>query len=176
MSSKIFVLFALITISFGSGACGGASSDQTPTNNQSANSGASTSSNVPATNGSDPAAANKKAAANEMPMNPPTNSSAPPTTTQNGAPNPTPFTVKPVGKSPDDSTISMALLDDLVRTRTFKSHPQLVKVEEIYLSKESNRKIIKVYLKNGTMKELPGSSFDDVMSEPAENILKAVAK
>src|SRR5712692_7050897 len=49
--------------------------------------------------------------------------------------------------APDNSEVVVTLARDLVKTRTFKSHPTLIKVEEITDGMNINKKTIKVYLK-----------------------------
>jgi hypothetical protein len=75
---------------------------------------------------------------------------------------------------PDDSTVETALGENLVRTRTFKNHPRLKKIEETMIVSENNRRIVKVYFKNGQMKEIPEGKIKDAISAKADDILKAV--
>lgn len=78
----------------------------------------------------------------------------------------------PAGKSaPDDSVFTTRLTDVGLETRTFKSEPQLEKVERITSAKG---KTIKVYLRNGKVFELPGDQLQNLASIPASEILKAV--
>lgn len=83
--------------------------------------------------------------------------------------------VQPLTQSaPDDSEIETALGENLVKTRAFKNNSRLLKVEETTVITENNRKIIKVYLKNGQVKEISDGKIKDAMTETAANILKAV--
>ena len=79
----------------------------------------------------------------------------------------------PTQAAPDNSEISSTLSENFVQTRTFKDHPQIEKVEMTTLPKENNRKIIKVYLKGGKVKEIPEDKIGDPMAASADNILKA---
>jgi len=79
----------------------------------------------------------------------------------------------PTQAAPDNSEISSALTENFVQTRTFKNHPQLEKVEATTLTKENNRKVIKVYLKGGKVIEISKDKILDPMVESADNILKA---
>jgi len=115
-------------------------------------------------------------------INPPTSNSAPsnnpalpgnvavkkiPMQTNGAKPN------GPTQAAPDNSEISSTLSENFVQTRTFKDHPQIEKVEMTTLPKENNRKIIKVYLKGGKVKEIPEDKIGDPMAASADNILKA---
>ena len=79
------------------------------------------------------------------------------------------------GPGPDDSDVKSALGENLVETQTFHSHPQLDKVEKTtaFVNGEP-RSSIKVYLKNGQVKEVSANALKDPMSAPAADILKAV--
>lgn len=76
--------------------------------------------------------------------------------------------------APDDSVIttSMNKQGAPIETRTFKSHPTLVKVERVYT--ELKNPTIKVYLKNGKTYDLPKEKIDDIFNISANEILKAV--
>jgi hypothetical protein len=76
--------------------------------------------------------------------------------------------------APDDSEVTATLARDLVKTRTFKSHPTLAKVEEITDGGNINKKTIKVYLKSGAVKEIPDGKIGDPMTVPASTIVAAV--
>ena len=73
--------------------------------------------------------------------------------------------------APDSSEITTALGQDLVETRTFKNNAQIAKIEVIGTTK----KTVKVYLRNGQVRELPEGKVGDPLSESASNILKALA-
>ncbi len=73
--------------------------------------------------------------------------------------------------APDSSEITTSLGQDLVETRTFKNNAQIAKIEVI----GTGKKIIKVYLRNGQVRELPEGKVGDPLSESANNILKALA-
>ena len=83
-------------------------------------------------------------------------------------------TSAPAQPAPDNSEVSSVLTNNLVQTRTFKNNPQLLKVEITTIVAENNRKVVKVYLKNGKVKELPEGKISDPLTETADNILKAV--
>jgi hypothetical protein len=76
--------------------------------------------------------------------------------------------------APDDSEVTAALARDLVKTRTFKSHPTIAKVEEITDGTNINHKTIKVYLKSGAVKEIPDGKIGDPMAAPAAKIVAAI--
>ena len=78
--------------------------------------------------------------------------------------------------APDDSEVTVALARDLVKTRTFKSHATLAKVEEITDGSNINHKTIKVYLKSGEVKEIPTTKIGDPMTVPAATIVSAIGK
>ena len=88
--------------------------------------------------------------------------------TQSGA-----ISKPPAQAAPDNSEVSAALTENFVQTRTFKNHPRLEKVEATTLTKENNRKVIKVYLKGGKVIEISKDKILDPMVESADNILKA---
>ena len=76
------------------------------------------------------------------------------------------------GPAPDDSEIKTALGENLVQTRTFHSHPQIAKVEKTtILGSGEARTTIKVYLKNGQVKEI---RLANALTAPAADILKAI--
>lgn len=76
--------------------------------------------------------------------------------------------------APDNSEITIRLDQFPIETRTFKSHPQLAKVERI--QDVANKKtVVKVYLKNGQVKELPENTVQNAMAAPAAEIVKAAA-
>ncbi len=78
----------------------------------------------------------------------------------------------PAGRpAPDDSIFTTQLTDVGLETRTFKSDPQLKKVERITSAKG---KTIKVYLRSGKVIELQGDKLQNLPSIPASEILKAV--
>lgn len=76
--------------------------------------------------------------------------------------------------APDNSEISTTLGENLMRTRVFLNNAQMVKIEETTIINENNRTILKVYLRNGQVKEIPAGQITDPMSESAANILKIV--
>jgi hypothetical protein len=84
-----------------------------------------------------------------------------------------PQTIFESAPPPDDSTVETAFAENLVRTRTFKNHPRLKKVEETVVIAENNRKIVKVYFKNGQVKEIPEGKIKDAISARADDVLKA---
>lgn len=74
--------------------------------------------------------------------------------------------------APDNSEITVSLGQFPVETRTFKSNAQLAKVERI--QDVANKKTtVKVYLKNGQVKELTGDIGIDPMKAMATEILSA---
>ena len=79
------------------------------------------------------------------------------------------------GPAPDDSDIKTALGENLVQTRTFHSNPQLAKIEKTtaFVNGEPHS-TVKVFLKNGQVKDLNTAAVKDPMSASAADILKAV--
>lgn len=78
--------------------------------------------------------------------------------------------------APDNSDISTTLGENLVETRTFKNNAQIAKIERITEAANNGKKTVKVYLRNGQVRELPDGKVADAMAETAANILKAVAE
>jgi hypothetical protein len=74
--------------------------------------------------------------------------------------------------APDNSEITISLGQFPVETRTFKNNPQLAKVERIQ-DVANKKNIIKVYLKNGQVKEIAENAVQNPMAAPAAEILKA---
>jgi hypothetical protein len=75
--------------------------------------------------------------------------------------------------APDNSEVSVSLGEYPIETRTFKSHPQLAKVERI--QDVANKKtIVKVYLKNGQVRELGDGKIQNPMGAAANDILQAL--
>lgn len=72
--------------------------------------------------------------------------------------------------APNDSEITTSLAQDVVQTRTFKTNKQIAKVEVI----GSDKKTVRVYLRDGKVRDLPDGKIGDALSESPENILKAV--
>ena len=133
--------------------------------------------------------ANKAIAVPSPDVNPPSNASVPPaapavnTASSAGTQNPKKIPVpdlkpQPINQTaPDGSQISVALGADLVKTRTFKNNSQLTKVEEILVgATPGGKKTIKVYLKNGQVKEISEGKVGDAMTESAAGLLKAIDK
>ena len=72
--------------------------------------------------------------------------------------------------APENSEFSAALTDIVFERRTFKAHPQLLKVEKIT---KGEKKTIKVYLIDGKVIELPGESVPFISTAPSSAILQA---
>jgi hypothetical protein len=70
--------------------------------------------------------------------------------------------------APEDSTISATLTDVAREVRTWKHHPLLSKVEKIYDGGDGK---IKVYLKNGKVIDLPGSSITQLGQVSSATVL-----
>lgn len=73
--------------------------------------------------------------------------------------------------APDDSTFSAELTDIAREVRTFKSHPQLLKVEKTI--EPGKQPVIKVFLRGGKIVTLPGDKITNLASVPASSILSA---
>ena len=72
--------------------------------------------------------------------------------------------------APEDSEFAAALTDIVFERRTFKAHPQLLKVEKIT---KGEKKTVKVYLVDGKVIELPGESVPFISTAPSSAILQA---
>lgn len=77
-----------------------------------------------------------------------------------------------VASAPDNSEITVSLGQFPVETRTFKNHPQLAKVEKIQ-DVPNKKNVVKVYLRNGQVKQLPDNITLEPLSAPAASILQA---
>ncbi len=75
-----------------------------------------------------------------------------------------------VQTAPEDSEFTIQLTDVGIETRTFKNHPQLAKVEKRI---EPGKEVIKIYLKNGKVVEVPGDKLGPIKTETSSNILAA---
>lgn len=75
--------------------------------------------------------------------------------------------------APDNSMITTSLGQDAVETRTFKNHQQLAKVERIQ-DLANKKTIVKVYLRNGQVREVPEGKISNPMAAPATEILQAL--
>ena len=73
--------------------------------------------------------------------------------------------------APDNSEVTVSLGQFPVETRTFKNNAELAKVERI--QDVANKKtIVKVYLRNGQVKELPPNVLGNPMAASAAEILE----
>jgi hypothetical protein len=70
--------------------------------------------------------------------------------------------------APDNSTFTSYLTDAGYEIRTFKNHPQLLRVEKRTATDGSQT--IKVFLRNGKVVELPGKTIPLIATAPAEVI------
>lgn len=73
--------------------------------------------------------------------------------------------------APDDSTFTSYLTDAGYEIRTFKNHPQLVKVEKKIAG--DGTQSLKVFLRNGKVVNLPPQSISPLATAPASLILQA---
>jgi len=166
-----FLIFSVIFASFSAG-CGGDSesvNSSSRTNSANAN---YIQSNFPASTAPAPIAnSSTNTPSSNTVINIPTNNAA---VKKIPMPGKSMQTSAPAQPAPDNSEVSSVLTNNLVQTRTFKNNPQLLKVEITTIVAENNRKVVKVYLKNGKVKELPEGKISDPLTETADNILKAV--
>ena len=72
--------------------------------------------------------------------------------------------------APDNSTFVSYLTDAGYEIRTFKSHPQLIRVER---KVATDSQTIKVFLRNGRVVELPGNAITTLATASADSILSA---
>jgi hypothetical protein len=73
--------------------------------------------------------------------------------------------------APDDSTFTSYLSEAGYEIRTFRSHPQLKKVEK--RTTDDGKVTIKVFLRNGKVIELPGTAIQVLSNAPAFQIMDA---
>jgi hypothetical protein len=71
--------------------------------------------------------------------------------------------------APDNSTFTSYLTDAGYEIRTFKNHPQLLKVEKKISS--DGKQSLKVFLRGGRVIELPGQKINPLSTAPAAHIL-----
>lgn len=72
--------------------------------------------------------------------------------------------------APDNSTFAAYLTDAGYEIRTFKNHPQLLKVEKKITS--DGKQTLKVFLRGGKVVELPGQKINPLATAPASFILQ----
>ncbi len=72
--------------------------------------------------------------------------------------------------APDNSTFASYLTDAGYEIRTFKNHPQLLKVEK-KITSDGNQSL-KVFLRGGKVIELPGQRINPLSTAPAAHILE----
>ena len=72
--------------------------------------------------------------------------------------------------APDNSEYSASLTKDMVETRTFKVHPVIAKAVRTTTPKTST---LRIYFRDGSIKDLPGSSVKDLAKAPAEELIRA---
>jgi len=70
----------------------------------------------------------------------------------------------------EDSEFGVVLTDVVFERRTFKRHPQLLKIEKIT---SGEKKTINVYLKDGRIVEVPGEKINSISTAGSAGILKA---
>lgn len=75
--------------------------------------------------------------------------------------------------APEDSLFKAQMTNEgmPIETRTFKSHPQILKVERVWITPQEKR--LKVYLRNGKTVEADGNSFDQLNIAASSQILEA---
>ena len=73
--------------------------------------------------------------------------------------------------APEDSEFAVALTDIVVERRTFNRHAILARVEKVT---EGERSTIYVFTKDGSRRELPGSSIPSLSTAPSAVILQAI--
>ncbi|MEJ7846521.1 MAG: hypothetical protein WKF92_00355 [Pyrinomonadaceae bacterium] len=71
--------------------------------------------------------------------------------------------------APEDSEFAVILTNAAVELRTFKNHPRLLKVEKRSSGEES---ILRVFLKDGKIIDLPGEKIPQLGTETAAHILE----
>lgn len=71
--------------------------------------------------------------------------------------------------APEDSEFAVILTNAAIELRTFKNHPQLLKVEKRSSGEES---IVRVFLKGGRVIDLPGEKIPALGTETADKILE----
>lgn len=75
--------------------------------------------------------------------------------------------------APEDSFFKAEMTSEgmPIETRTFQSHPQILKVERLWITAQEKR--LKVHLRNGKTVEADGSSFDQLNIAASSQILEA---
>lgn len=73
--------------------------------------------------------------------------------------------------APDNSTFTSYLTDAGYEIRTFKSHPQLLRVERKVAA--DGKQTVKVFLRNGKVVDLPGQSLSPLATVSADSIMQA---
>jgi len=73
--------------------------------------------------------------------------------------------------APDNSTFTSYLTDSGYEIRTFKNHPQLLKVEKKITA--DGKQSLKIFLRDGKVVELPGQRITILATAPAASILEA---
>lgn len=83
---------------------------------------------------------------------------------------------KLVTPAPDDSEVSsqMTAKGQPVETRVFKSHPQLAKIERLYVTMD--QPTMTVYLKNGKKVVVPNGKIGNPLTASADAILNAAGQ
>ena len=81
---------------------------------------------------------------------------------------PVPVNTRP---APEDSEITTSLTDVALEVRVWKKHPTLAKIEKVY---DGQNVSIKVYLRDGRIIDLPGSSIAQLDQIPSATVLTLV--
>ncbi|MCY7346355.1 MAG: hypothetical protein LH614_09070 [Pyrinomonadaceae bacterium] len=81
-----------------------------------------------------------------------------------------------VTAAPDNSEVSsgMNVKGQPLETRVFKGHPQLAKIERLYVTMENPT--LTVYLKNGKKIIVPNGKINNPLTDSADAILKAAGQ
>ena len=79
--------------------------------------------------------------------------------------------IKNARPAPDNSTFTSYLTDAGYELRTFKNHPQLLKVEK--RTANDGSQTLKIFLRNGKVIELPGKTIAVLSTAPAASIVSA---
>ena len=77
---------------------------------------------------------------------------------------------KSMRPAPENSEFGAVLTDFVFERRTFKNHPQLLKLEKMT---RGENKTIKVYLREGKIIEIPGTKIDFISTASSASILQA---
>ncbi len=170
---KSFIFSSLVILSASFAACTSGTSTETANANIAANSNPTLTNSVPTDANTNPTLQNvpvqNNAANSPIPGIPvPANANI---KISNNDPTKTLKPQMPSNPAPDNSEVTSSLGATLVEIRTFKNHPLVSKVEVTGEPGKDDKKV-KIYLKNGQVKEVPYNKDVDLMKISGNEIAK----